>query len=317
MDYSQEWLPLGNELAEITTDIAQLKETMPEVSRHFSQSEDFFIRLPQPVHIPALPIHHDVKLLQPKPALREGLHTAIQNAAQIVPGLFHGLRFFFNPLDSLRPTFFRSYSVNGSPFLYLLRLDLIFRPNSHTIEQEGTNDIAPAYSTTDLILESDIIPLETIKNSESGKLAKIRHSISDTWIGETGRGYFVQGIWIDRDLTRFFSKLFTPPGKRFYPFYPITCKYQAICHTAIHLGKNGRHKILPFVWKTANFLEKHIKKIQQTLKEHEFSDVLPLFKELKEMVPPSLAEEWNSIQIKPYLNEQNQKEFEILDTTTE
>ena len=58
----------------------------------------------------------------------------------------------------------------------------------------------------------------------------VKQTISQNWIGETGKGYLVRGIWMDSELTKFFSKLFLPTGKRTYPFYPFTCRYKTRLH---------------------------------------------------------------------------------------
>ncbi len=36
---------------------------------------------------------------------------------------------------------------------------------------------------------------------------------------------------MDADLTKFFSKLFLPAGKKTYPYYPYLCKYKTVCQS--------------------------------------------------------------------------------------
>ena len=313
MSEANEWIPLGNQVKEISETLRTTNNTLPEIKRHFSQGEDFFISFSEPIVIPAFPIHHDVRNIKPQQSLSESLLRSIQNICKVLPGLLHGLQFFFHPRDPLRPAFYKRYAVQGKEYVYILRLDLSYRPNIHTVIERGTNDVSSSYSTKCLFLDLDVIPVAEMSQTEHGISARINRSISDTWIGETGRGYFVQGIWIDRDLTRFFSRLFFPKNRQYYPFFPITCKYQAICHTPINLGED-RIKTLPFAHRASLFLENYLEEIQQVLRKQEFSEKLPLFEEIRQLVPVELIQVWQRVKIEPYLNENNQREFLIIDT---
>ncbi len=316
MEPSYLHFPLGNTIPEIEQIILHCTDTLPDVSRHFTQNEDFFIQLPGEVRIPGFPIHHDVQSSQPSSALKEGLITAIEAVAAAAPGLFSGLRFFFNPREPLKPAFFRVYRLENRLFMYLLKIDVSFRPNEHTGLIQGSNDHSAPYRSSRLYIDADYIPLRSIDGDPDDRVAEVYQTISDTWIGETGRGYFLQGIWIDRDLTKFFSRLFLPKGKRIYPYYPVTCKYQTVCNTVISIGARQRTQTLQFAWYALSFLEKQLPDIQETLRRQECSEEQPLFQQLRKKIPAAWIDFWNPVSITPYLNDRSQKEFRIGDSTT-
>lgn len=282
-------------------------------TRHFSSTEEFFARLPAPVEIGEFPIHHDVRRNTPSDAYLETLRTTVGVIAAAIPRLFDGLTYFFDPTSILRPAFFRVYKIKERSYLYLMRIDLAYRPAVHEVSSRATNDRTPAYRTRDLILESDFLPLEEVLVND-GKVCgfRVEPSVSQTWIGETGRGYHVQGIWIDRELTRFFSKLFVPASRRIYPYFPFTCKYRAICHTATELSEEGRRRTLPLLHRARDFVHPHLGEIEEALRENEFSEKLPAFAKLKGLVDGTWNSLWESFELRAYLNEHEQREFELV-----
>ncbi len=134
---------------------------------------------------------------------------------------------------------------------------------------------------------------------------------SAAWVDETGRGYLVQGIWIDNDLTKFFSKLFLPEGKHTYPFYPFVCKYKTICQNLIDLGPEMRKKLLPYLHRALGLLRPVMPEIEGSLKEEDFSESNVTFRRLKRTVPPPWSEIWNSLRLEMYLNDRDMKEYHI------
>lgn len=305
-------------LASTDTTLQDLLRAAPNnpgsFSRHFTQGEDFFISMAEPVTVPSLPIHHPVN--QPKPAkeYRQGIQTLVSQLVQQVPQLFQGLTYFFDPRDHLRPSFYQLYRIAGQYYLYLLKIDLTFHPGRHHTLALGSNDASPEYRTKALILEADMIPISRIDNGTDGtKHLVVHQSVSDTWIGETGRGYFVQGIWLDRELTKFFSKLFLPRGKRTYPYYPFTCKYRSICLTVIHLDAQGRKGFLPLLHQARGYILDHLATIEDALRNQEFSENLPAFASLYEEIPDSLRRGFSTISMEAYLNDQEMREYEIIE----
>ncbi|HUX13735.1 MAG TPA: hypothetical protein VMW87_11955 [Spirochaetia bacterium] len=298
--------PTGTSDSKIPNPVAE------NYTRHFSQGEDFFIKLAEPFRVPPLSIHHDVRNPKPKEQYVETLRKFFEQLARIIPTVLEDLTYIFDPSEVLRPGFFHLYRVGEQTYLYLLRIDLAFRPQIHTVIEKGSNDTTPEYETNQLFLEADLIPLDQVMVEEGRIRAfRIRQSVSQTWIGETGRGYFVQGIWIDRELTKFLSKLFLPDGMRSYPYYPFTCKYRAICYTVISLAPAGRRSALPVLHRVADLIRPHMDAIQEELKRGEFNENLVSYTTLRKQVPDEWKAVFQGLLVKPYLNQSGMKEFQI------
>jgi AcrR family transcriptional regulator len=283
-------------------------------TRHFSQGEEFFLRLDQEFTVPALPIHHDVRRAEPSAGYIEALRSLLAQVAARAPQVLRDLSYFFDPAEILRPCFFKLFRLEESFYLYLLRMDLALKPSEGTIMERGTNDTTPRYSTRKLFLESVIIPLEeVVRDDGKVKSFRIRQTISQTWIGEQGRGYFVQGIWMDADLTKFFSRLFLPSGMKSYPFYPYLCKYKTVCQAIINPAPEGRKATIPYLHRALQFLVPVMDRIQSVMKSASFSEDLGFFRELKAKVPASWYEAWKNVRLESYLNEAERREFRVED----
>jgi hypothetical protein len=279
---------------------------------HFDYNEDFFLKLPEKVTFPGFPIHHDIANSTPSLTYKQAFESLMSILIKLVPEVFKGLTYFFDPADIHRPGFFHLYRIKDQLFLYLLRIDLNFRTHYGEIEQKGGNDSTHRFTSNALFMENDIIPLTTLgeKNHRVHSFFIEQH-LSDTWVGEHGKGYFVQGIWIDRDLTKFFSKLFLPGQKHTYPYYPFPCKYQTICHSVLDFSPEGRKKHLKLLYQARSFLQPHFEVIEQTLKNDNFSENLPTFQQLKKKIPERWQDVWNPLTVSTYLNEQDMKEFQV------
>ncbi len=281
-------------------------------TRHYTQNEEFMLRLPQAYTVGSCPIHHDVRKPRPGPEYLSYLRNVIEQLAERLPSAFEDLTHIFDPTEIFRPAFFRIYELESQSYLYLLRLDLHYRPLLHEVITRGDNDRTASYRTDTIVLEADFIPLDGVETAD-GKLRgfQIEQAVSETWIGETGRGYRVQGIWLDRELTQFFSRLFIPQGVRIYPYYPFTCKYRAICHTVTTLDDAGRRKSLPLLHGARSFLLPHLREIESTLRANKFSETLPSFIRLRDTIPSLWADVWKDFSMRVYLNKDNQKEYEL------
>lgn len=143
------------------------------------------------------------------------------------------------------------------------------------------------------------------------KAFRVKQLVSNTWIGETGRGYLVHGVWMDDDLSKFFSKLLLPEGVRTYPFYPLFCKYKTVCAEAAFPGPDYRKRILPLLHRTTTFLAPEIDRIQNSLRDQPFSETMPEFSELRRRVPAAWREVLKGITTSVYLNERDMKEFSV------
>ncbi len=287
-------------------------DTDKNLEIRFNYNEEFFIKLPETVTVPHFPIHHDIGETTPDEDYRRDLFTFLEKTVRMVPEIFSGLTYFFDPADTTRPGFFHLYRMKDQLFLFLLRVDLNFRTHYGEIIEKGGNDSTHTYNTSSLFLENDIIPLSSL--GEENKRVKsffIEQHLSDTWIGESGKGYFVQGIWIDQELTRFFSRLFIPSGKRIYPYFPFPCKYQTICHPVADFSPQGRRNHLKLLYQARSFLLPHFEKIQEILSKDNFSEDLPFFRELKARVPEQWNDIWDPLKVKVYLNDEGMKEFEV------
>ena len=281
-------------------------------TRHFNQSEDFFLRVPKPFIVPNFPIHHDVREHRPSRGYVRAIRQFVEGIVGQLGPMFQGLAYYFDPAEILRPSFFRLYRIREQSYLYMLRVDLTFKPMIHEVVEKGSNDVTPSYSSHDLFVEADFIPLdEVMRDGDSITGFKISQSVSQTWIGETGRGYFVQGIWLDHELTKFLSKLFLPQDKRVYPYYPVNCKYRAICHSDLGLTPDRRKRWLPVLHLAREFLYPYMEQIQDALREQEFSESLAAFTELKKRIPLRWQEAFRPLSVRRYLNDAEQREFVV------
>jgi hypothetical protein len=288
------------------------RDTVPKPSRHFSQNEEFFLQLSSDFTVPRFPIHHDIEKKRPEKEYLESLRYLLEQVVPLAPSLFRGLTYYFNPTDILRPGFFQIFKIKGKLFLYLLQLDVSFRTHYGTIQQKGGNDKTHTYTTRQLFIDNDLIPLKDY-DERDGKIHSfnIEQLVTRTWVGEYGKGYFIQGIWIDRDLTKFFSKLFLPKGKRSYPYYPFPCKHRTICHSVLNFDPAGRKSHLSYLYHAREFLLPYLDEIQETLKDQEFSEELPIFVRIKQQVSEKWNEVWKPLQVKAYLNDRDMKEFSV------
>lgn len=282
-------------------------------TRHFNQSEDFFLKLAEPLEVPSFSIHHDIRRSDPSPQYLITLRELVGRLKRLIPDILRDVQYLFDPAEVLRPAFFRLFRLNDQLYLFHLKIDLVFRPQQHEVITRGTNDTTPVYRTDQLIIDANVIPLRGLEGAEHNPTVLfVEELISETWIGETGRGYFVQGIWIDSDLTKFFTKLMIPRGKRLYPYFPFNSKFRTVCLAPLDLEAGARRRAIPFLHRARDFLKPHLEMIQQVLREKEFSEELPLFQELKERVPPEMEKFWEPLSMKVYLNEEDMKEFQVV-----
>jgi hypothetical protein len=282
----------------------------PLFTIHYNQAEELFIKTSETLFVPQLPIHHDMNRKTPDAPYIRSIHDIVRQLIKILPNCMAGLSYFFDAGEILKPCFYHLYKIEDNIYLYLLRIDLAPRHLQIDILQPGTNDITPAYSTKQLYIESELIPLEAVM-WESGRVRAfvIKQLISQTWIGETGKGYFVRGIWMDSDLSKFFTKLFLTPGKRMYPFFPLFCKYRTICGTEPILSGEARRHHLPMLHHAVRILLPEMNQIQETLRNAKFAEDLPVFQKLRSVLSDKWQHYLDFYSIEAYLNENEQKEY--------
>jgi len=288
-------------------------------SVRYNHNEELFLELQKEIIVPRFPIHHDVRLNEPSASYVHALRDFVRQLADLLPDMLRGLTYFFDPSEPLRPRFYRLYKVEEGIYLFLLRIDLVFRHFQGEIVEQGTNDITPAYRSKRLFIESEFIPLEAVMwEMGRAKAFRVRQLISNTWIGETGRGYLVHGIWMDADLSKFFSKLVLPPGARTYPFYPLFCKYKTVCAEVAPPNPEMRKRILPLLHRSIAFLAPEMAQIQDSLKDAPFSETMPQFVEMRGRVPSAWIDVFRGVSTRAYLDERDMKEFalETADTSS-
>lgn len=301
----------------ITSLIKSVDSTGPDdgsaaYTRHYTQNEEFFLKLDREFEVPSFPIHHDVRQPKPSDQYLESLKSALHAVVPLVPDLFRGLTYFFDPSDTLRPGFYQLYRLADTHYLYMLKIDLSYKAGEHEVVTRGTNDTTASYRSSKVFIDAIVVPLEQVR-TENGRVAgfDVLQKVSQTWIGETGRGYFVQGIWIDHELTKFFSKLFLPENKRTYPYYPFQCRYRTVCATDISTSSEGRKRAPVLLHRALGFVSPYMEHIQESLRDGDFSTDLEAFRKIKSKLPDYWAGIWNGISVKAYLNDRDMKEFAI------
>ena len=109
---------------------------------------------------------------------------------------------------------------------------------------------------------------------------KVHQLISNTWIGETGRGYLQHGIWMDNDLSKFFRNSSSPMAVRLSILSTILQVQDHLRRVRSHQDQEKRKRMLPLLHKAIGFLTPEMGKIQQSLKQESgsFSDAIPEFR---------------------------------------
>jgi hypothetical protein len=288
----------------------------PSYTRHFTQTEDYFIRFPDEYRTPRFRIHHDYRVREPRKEYLAALEETFASLMPKAPDVFAGLTYFFDPQEIFKPCFYRLYRTDEALFLYLLRLDFGYRPHYQTIVDRGDNDVTHVARTRELFLEPLLIPLARAEY-EGDRLVKavIRPLFSETWIGEYGRGYRVQGVWMDNDLTKFFTRLFTPPDRRLYPYYPFLCKYRTVCASPAGFTEGEREALASYLDRALGFLHPVLSGIQDALKGSSFSEELSIFRVLRPRVGELGPQPGPRVRIRVYLTPDGLKEYQIEEDT--
>lgn len=314
MDQILNEIPVSCPDAEINGLLASIPESAKgaSCSVRYNHNEELFLELGSAIVMPRFPIHHDIRETEPSGEYTAAIRELSGRLTELLPEVFRGLTYFFDPTEPLKPRFYKLYKVEDSIYLFLLRLDLIFRHFQGEVLEAGSNDVMPSYRTSRLYLDSEIIPLDSVGWEEGrARSFKVLQLVSDTWIGETGRGYLQHGIWMDNDLTKFFTKLVLPEGVRSYPYYPLFCKYKTICAQATPPSPDRRKKLLPLLHRAIAFLAPEMERIQASLKGRPFSDSLPEFVGLRKRIPASWREVLVGVTVRSYLNDRELKEYAL------
>ncbi|TVQ26764.1 MAG: hypothetical protein EA382_04955 [Spirochaetaceae bacterium] len=289
--------------------------TNASVGIHFDQNEELFLKLHRPVEVPPFPVHHPVDEREPSPHLRDATRTVIDQISRLLPDALGGFRYAFDPTRAFVPALYRFYDRSGSRYLHLIRVDLSYRPTRSRLIERRSNTWSPHHETQHLFMESDIVPIVGDSASDAAaQPAVVEQSISETWIGETGRGYLRQGVWLDRDLTRFLTKAFVPSDRRLYPYFPFSCKFRAITHATVALTGDERSRSVATIDRARSIVLPRIREIEDSLRRvaHDgFTEQLPTFDSLRIEVDRRWPDRWNGWTMRRYLNKEEQREFEL------
>ncbi len=270
------------------------------VAFRYNQGEDQFMILDGKLDVPSLPVHHSMDDPNPPALYVESMTRIVSRLATLCPWLIAGTRCFFDPYAIHTTSFYRVVSHCGQRYLYLVMIDLLCRPLECEITDSGTNARTRAYRSSRLYFECDYLPLA---NSSSPSELVLNQTIPVTWKGESGEGYMVHGIWMDADINKFFSKLALPEGKRNHPYYPLTCKQRCVSMNA--LGQESP----ALLHRVRAFLEPSLDRILEDLHSAPFSELMPIFREIKAAVPPDIPRNWENLSVRAELNEREQKEY--------
>lgn len=314
MEKRQKKIELNYTIPGLNRFLKELPAEGPRFTRHYDQGEDFFLKLPEPLVIPSLQIHHDISRKEPESDYKERIEDLIRRTGELIPGVIKDLSYFFDPAEIHKPSFFQVYRYKESYFLYLLRLDLMMRPGYGEVLTPGTNDKTPEYRTDRLYLERSLIPLDTVEQN-NGRMAALflKQLFSETWVGQQGKGYFASGIWIDREISRFLTALFLPEKKRYYPYFAFTCEHKTVTFLPLALDSRGRKAQLPLFQAALQFITPQTARLESALREQEFDKEMPLYRELKPLLPEAFYEPWDGLNVTIYLNEKEMKEFSLDD----
>lgn len=267
----------------------------------FNQNEDQFIIVENPLEVPPLPVHHTIDNKTPPEGYIKKIASLCEYLMDNCPSLAANTNWFFDPAAIHTPTFYRIITIEKQSYLYLLMIDLTCHPLESTIIEQGSNNRTHMYRTNRIYFECDYFPIESVDMDSQS--VTLKQTIPVTWKGEAGQGYMIHGIWMDSDINKFFSKLILPADKRNHPYYPLTCKQH--CVTMNAFGQSNPelfHQI-------REYIDPSLDDILQDLQTAPFSELLPLYKQLKSTIPSSLGKKWEKLSVKTYLNERDQKEY--------
>ena len=279
---------------------------------HFSQNEDFFLKTKKTVIIPQFKIHHDFKNPYPDDKYMTNLISIIKELLPFINCLITDTTYYFDPAEPLRPVFYKLYNLEEKYYLYLVRFDFSFKPHNCEILEKGNNDITHKFSTENIFLDIDLLPIEkVIERDKNTTDYFIRQSVSQTWIGETGRGYFIQGIWMDNELTKFFTNIFLNKEILSYPYYPFTCKYRTLTHFPLKFEPLYREKHITILDRSYNFLLPFMREVEKVFKDFLFSKEMDIYKSIKEKIDINWYDDFSNLKISRYLNNHGMKEYEV------
>lgn len=239
-----------------------LSKSAPEMVSLFSdETISYFLR--EPLRIPSLPIHHHFQKAEPSSSYLTAIEGWLHRLRRLLPESFLGMQWGFEPSNALSPALFEEVG----PFLMVIRFDLSFRRAFHRLVKRGDNDRTAEYETDRVFFTFDFLPLLP-KQREAG-CYDVRPLFDTTWVGEKGRGYYLQGIWMDDSLTEFFSRLVHPDLEISFPYYPLRCRFRSLSANTPNLDQGTRSRLVHLLQKILDLPDNVFKEIQITLKNQD------------------------------------------------
>ncbi len=325
LDFNSVWLYIFDLYMEKLLDTINFKYSDPEISAlladisdqktgysiRFNQNEDAFIECGKSFRVPTFPVHHNVQDIKPSEQYLNSLRTLTAVLINEFPDIFLSTRYFFDPAEILRPCFIQVFRVEESYYLYLFRPDFNIRISDSSIIRQSTNDATAEFETDKLYFESLFIPISKPDITTSGGQIPIKRLFRSTWVGESGTGYHINGQWIDRELTKMLSALYLPEGHKIYPYYPFRCDFNTVCFFPADISPRGRKNFLSYMHKALPLIEPSLPEIEEGIKNEQYSKTHPLYIKLKKNFTPEWTKIWTSLKIKPYLNENDMREYSL------
>jgi hypothetical protein len=281
-------------------------------SCHYSQEEDFFLRLPKPFEVPSMNVYHPFDNPVPGDDYLKALRGVLQTLTPRLPAVFADLSWRFDPNDILRPSFVQKLESNGQIFFYLLRIDLNFRGRYSQILKPSSNDRTPAWRSDCLFLESYLFPAVELRQSDKEWSVDIKRLFGKTWKGEVGRGYLRQGVWIDQDISKFLSFVVLGPKSKIHPHYPLVCRLNTLALRVPDLNPQARVEACDDLAQAWEFFSPWAGEIEDHLFHTRFHKESPLFLQVCAQVPTPLGRRFHNFQVAGYLDSTGQKEFRYL-----
>jgi hypothetical protein len=124
--------------------------------------KELFIELSEAFTVPSFPIHHDVREREPDPEYIRALRSWVDGLLPVAPDFFGDLTYFFDPGETLKPCFFKLYRCGEEHYLYLLRVNLVFRPLEMDLLERGGNDRTASYRSRRLTWTATSSPSSSI-----------------------------------------------------------------------------------------------------------------------------------------------------------
>ncbi len=276
-----------------------------------TQNEEIYYLLSEPIRIKSFPIHHDLRHDQPYETYKQVIESTFSQVIPQIPNVFEGTQWRFEARDPFHPSFFQVFDCNGRSYVFLIRFDLSLRPRLSTVLSKGTNDMTADFETHYLFVTPEILPLDTTLSTDD-KLF-VLWLFNSTWIGEKGRGYYLQGIWMDDSITQLVSRLISPPGTSLHPFFPIKCRYQSLSATLLFPTPIARKSVVTNLDTVLSALNGRFIEVQENLRNLDDAKALKLEDELRGQHLLKL-QTMLPIFASPQINTWNMKEYRVYES---